>query len=257
VDTPIPIQIKNRNGQLYADSRVVARVLGVEHESLIRLIKENSEDFKRVRFEIGPLHTAGGVQKATTAHIPETESLLLITYVRNTAESKIAKRALIEAFQTMRHELAKRINPPSSEFPFFDQPDCAKRLAELRRACDSKKMSIAEWRRIVLGRHTKLPPPLTHQRPDLEAFAQTNLLFAEKAYAKISDVYARFLICAGTKELSQNILTRYLKANYQVTVKQKKFDGYPCQIYQNIRLTPEPVMLTTTRTNASRTLANQ
>lgn len=108
VATVKAITITERNGELLADSRDVAEVLGVEHASIVRLIRDNSDDFGRVGFEIAPLQTAGGTQSTTFALIPETETLLLITYVRNTEQSKVAKRALIEAFQAMRAKLSAR-----------------------------------------------------------------------------------------------------------------------------------------------------
>jgi len=102
------IKIERNGSELLADSRQVADVLGIEHSSLIRLIKDNPSDFGTIRFEIASSKMPNGSMNPkpeSWAKIPEAECLLLITYVRNTEEAKKAKRALIAAFQAMHRKL--------------------------------------------------------------------------------------------------------------------------------------------------------
>jgi phage regulator Rha-like protein len=104
------IKIENKNGELFVDSRLVAKTLGVEHESIIRLVKEHPDDFRFLRFEIGEI--AGKGQPEKYLALPEREALLLLTYTKNTDEAKAAKRHLVDAFLAMHKKLQERAEPP-------------------------------------------------------------------------------------------------------------------------------------------------
>jgi phage regulator Rha-like protein len=101
------VQIIEIDGELFADSRHVAKRLGVEHESVKKLIKDYPDDFEVCRFQIEqpPKGSLGG-RPEQYALIPEAECLLLLTYVRNTDKSTKIKRQFVKAFQAMRAKLA-------------------------------------------------------------------------------------------------------------------------------------------------------
>lgn len=86
-------------------SAVVAAGTGNQHESVIRLIRDNAADFEefgRLRFEIGPLQTAGGVQRQTVAVLGEQQATLLMTYLRNSDVVRDFKKRLVHEFYALR-----------------------------------------------------------------------------------------------------------------------------------------------------------
>jgi Prophage antirepressor len=131
-----------------------------------------------------------------------------------------------------------------SRYPFFDRSDCAAVLSELRQCCAANLLSRDSFNNIVLG---TVPATVLRQVPRssaIDQFIQSNLLFVSGSYEKAADVHARYLMCGGVADMTMCRLTRYLKTNYpDVAVKQKKLEGYPAQVYQNVRLTPTPVAI--------------
>jgi len=97
------IEIKEKHGELFADSRMIADSLGIEHHSVIKLL--DNENFERVRFEIDTLKTSGGEQKSKHALLTERQALILLTFVKNTKKAQIAKVKLVDAFMEMRSKL--------------------------------------------------------------------------------------------------------------------------------------------------------
>lgn len=100
--------IEDADGELRVSSLIIAQQTERDHEPVLRLIRENLEDFEafgRVSFENGPFATAGGVQSRTYARINEQQATLLITYMRNTDVVRRFKVALIKEFYRMRQAL--------------------------------------------------------------------------------------------------------------------------------------------------------
>lgn len=97
------------DGEPFTTSLVIATQTGNQHESVVRVVRDNLadlEEFGRVRFEIGPLQTAGGVQKCTWAVLTEPQSALLITFLRNNEKVIDFKKRLVRDFYLMRQALA-------------------------------------------------------------------------------------------------------------------------------------------------------
>jgi phage regulator Rha-like protein len=93
------------DGYAITTSAVVAQGTGNQHESVIRLVRDNVGDFEefgRVRFEIGPLRTAGGVQQQTVAILNEEHATLLMTYLRNNDVVRDFKKRLVREFYRLR-----------------------------------------------------------------------------------------------------------------------------------------------------------
>lgn len=100
-------------GTPLADTRVIAKHIGVQHVSLYRLITEYhetiSEAFGTVRFEIGPSNAkGGGGDGARYALLTEDQATFLITLTRNTAQVIRFKAALVAAFSEAKRQLAER-----------------------------------------------------------------------------------------------------------------------------------------------------
>ena len=100
------------DGAPLADSRNVAAVLGVEHESITRLVYSRSEDLGTIRFEIGTSKMPDGrvnPKPEKYALLTKRQCLLLITFVRNSEEAVKAKVALIDAFEAMEKALGSSL----------------------------------------------------------------------------------------------------------------------------------------------------
>lgn len=110
------VALDRKTGEPVLDSRVAARELGVEHESIIKLLGEYSEessDLKSdllgvVRFETEKRPGSRTGQKERYALLSERQALLLITMVRNSPEALRAKERLVDAFLAMRAALLSR-----------------------------------------------------------------------------------------------------------------------------------------------------
>ena len=98
----------------YTTSEVIAEVAGMNRRTVNRLIqthKADLEEFGRVRFEITPLKTKGGVQSVTVYHLNEQQATLLMTYARNTETVRAFKKELVKQFYAMRSLLLERNSP--------------------------------------------------------------------------------------------------------------------------------------------------
>ena len=96
----LPLIVKKDEPRI--DSRVVAQQLGVEHESVMRLLNKYQADFEvhgLFRFEIGkPLN--GRPEKFS--YLNEDQCWLLLTYNRNTKKVRALKGQLVRAFREAR-----------------------------------------------------------------------------------------------------------------------------------------------------------
>lgn len=98
----------------YTTSEVIAEAAGVKRRSVTHLIQQHKADFQefgRVRFEITPLQTAGGIQKVTVYHLNEQQATLLMTYARNTETVRAFKKELVRQFYAMRDFIRERQSP--------------------------------------------------------------------------------------------------------------------------------------------------
>lgn len=103
--------ITGQSGDPVTSSLVLAEGVDRDHATVIRLIRENREDledFGRVGFEIQPFETAGGMQNREVAILNEQQATLLLTYMRNNAQVRQFKKALVRAFYEMREALKAR-----------------------------------------------------------------------------------------------------------------------------------------------------
>jgi phage regulator Rha-like protein len=101
----------------FTTTLVIAAKTNNEHESVVRIIRDNLDDFEEfgvVRFEIGKPSASqnGGGRPVKYAVLTEPQSALAITYLRNNAKVRDFKKRLIRDFYTMRRLLAERFVQP-------------------------------------------------------------------------------------------------------------------------------------------------
>lgn len=95
----------------FTTSEVIAEYAKVNYRSIQRLIEKHIRDFEefgRVRFEITPLQTNGGIQNKKVYHLNEEQATLLMTYLKNTEPVRKFKKELVRQFYDMRTELMNR-----------------------------------------------------------------------------------------------------------------------------------------------------
>ncbi len=73
----------NNDGIAVTTSLKIAEGVGNNHATVIKLVRQNIEEFGRVGFEISPFGTKGGKQKRVIAILNEPQATLLMTYMRN------------------------------------------------------------------------------------------------------------------------------------------------------------------------------
>ena len=92
-------------GEPRASTRQIAEHLGVEHESVARMVSTYRADFQTlgdIRFEIGKPEEAAPGRPSHTYLLTEDQCYLLLTYSRNTAQARALKLALVQEFARLR-----------------------------------------------------------------------------------------------------------------------------------------------------------
>ena len=114
-------------GEARVDSRNLVQELGIEHESLVRLIDKNYNDFSDLgilRFEIGVLLGRGQPQRFT--YLNEDQCYFALTLSKNTFKSVALKKRLVQEFGRLRRGEIEGVQSNNSEtvyqrqsFPVF------------------------------------------------------------------------------------------------------------------------------------------
>jgi phage regulator Rha-like protein len=105
-----------KDGDAVTTTAAIADGTGNEHGSVIALVRRYQADFEefgRVRFEIEPFETAGGIQSREIALLDEQQSTLLLTYMRNTVIVRAFKKKLVREFW----EMVQQRNQPTPALP--------------------------------------------------------------------------------------------------------------------------------------------
>jgi phage regulator Rha-like protein len=98
------------HGRPVTTTERVAAAAGLQHASVIKLVREHLADFQefgRVRFQIAPLASAGGVQSREIAELNEQQAALLFLFQRNTVKVRAFKVRMVKDFARVTAELAK------------------------------------------------------------------------------------------------------------------------------------------------------
>lgn len=105
-----------KDGDAVTPTTAIAAGTENEHASVIALVRKYHDDlceFGRVRFEVDPFETAGGVQTREIALLTEPQATLLLTYMRNTEIVRAFKKKLVREFW----ELVQERNRAKSSMP--------------------------------------------------------------------------------------------------------------------------------------------
>lgn len=105
-----------KDGDAVTTTTVIAAGTENEHASVIALVRRYQADFEefgRVRFEIEPFETPGGVQSREVALLDEPQATLLLTFMRNTEIVRAFKKKLVREFW----ELVQERNRARSSMP--------------------------------------------------------------------------------------------------------------------------------------------
>ena len=92
-----------------ADSRLLAERLGINHKSLINQIRSYKADFQEfgfLPFKKAKIDGKGRPQNIT--YLNENQSILLLTYSKNTSKVRELKKQLVKAFSIARKQLETR-----------------------------------------------------------------------------------------------------------------------------------------------------
>ncbi len=112
--------IKEKDGVLLVDSRLLAQELGIQHRSfyqklILKYQKEIEEDWGFLRFESAKRSEAsqrGRPEKY--ALLTEQQSYLILTYSKNTEQARQCKRNLVKAFDEAK-KLIKQVIPAQAQ----------------------------------------------------------------------------------------------------------------------------------------------
>ncbi|ANI33289.1 hypothetical protein AA098_07200 [Pseudomonas sp. JY-Q] len=99
-----------KDGDAVTPTTAIASGTENEHASVIALVRKYHDDlweFGRVRFEVDPFETAGGVQTREIALLTEPQATLLLTYMRNTEIVRAFKKKLVREFWELVQERSR------------------------------------------------------------------------------------------------------------------------------------------------------
>lgn len=167
-DFPFPLVVPI-DGEARASSEIIARGVGQQHASVIKLIRRHAKRFERfgpLRFEIrkGRPLAHGGFARATEyAMLNEQQATLLLTFMSNTERVMDFKEELVAEFFRMRDELGRR-----------EQTLWQQMQALIAREVESK-VRASFGSHLMLARKRELPE-LDAERDLLERQMQPSLL---------------------------------------------------------------------------------
>ncbi len=104
-DQNIPVAFLDEKGDAYTTTLIIAKGTGVEHASVIKLVRTyltDLEEFGRVDFK-STRQERGGFP-IEYADLNEPQATLLLTYMRNNEVVREFKKLLVKAFYTLTHQ---------------------------------------------------------------------------------------------------------------------------------------------------------
>ncbi|MBD2515204.1 phage antirepressor KilAC domain-containing protein [Nostoc sp. FACHB-973] len=102
------ITIQTIGSNLVVDSRLIAAELGIEHRALKQLVRTYQVDFEEFgNLNISNVGVFGTASYETFYYLNEDQSYLVLTFVKNTAEARLAKLNLVKAFKAAREALVE------------------------------------------------------------------------------------------------------------------------------------------------------
>lgn len=141
-----------KKGTILTDSKIIAEKSNIQHESVVRMIQNNLndfEDFGEVYFS--DLKSGKRGRPTRVYHLNKEQATLLLTYLDNTEPVKIFKKNLVKAFYQME-QFIKNLYEAKSDFPEFTDAIMAAH-EEPKHYHFSNELDMIN--RIVLGMSTK------------------------------------------------------------------------------------------------------
>ncbi|MBA1222575.1 Rha family transcriptional regulator [Pseudomonas fulva] len=134
-----------KDGDAVTPTTAIAAGTEKEHASVIALVRKYHDDlceFGRVRFEVDPFETAGGVQSREIALLTEPQATLLLTYMRNTEIVRAFKKKLVREFwQLVQERNRTRSSMPENYIEALEHLLASKRSEQL--ALEQRDRAIA------------------------------------------------------------------------------------------------------------------
>lgn len=111
---PPSVVRSNDNGQFVTDTLTIAGLVENQHKNVLELVRNYLNDFQEfgsLAFETRVIREDGrGGQPTEYAILNEDQAYLLLTYMRNTAIVRNAKKALVRAFKVAREGVSIHSN---------------------------------------------------------------------------------------------------------------------------------------------------
>lgn len=136
------VSIYNRK-EPRADSRLLAERLGINHKSLISQIRSYKTDFEE--FGLLPFKKAkvkGFGRPQIVTFLNENQSVLLLTYSKNTGKVRELKKQLVKAFSEARKQLETRQGGKQSRLVAMDSVKLLVDQAEVQGSSNPKSYYI-------------------------------------------------------------------------------------------------------------------
>lgn len=134
-----------KDGDAVTPTTAIAAGTENEHASVIALVRKYHDDlceFGRVRFEVDPFETAGGMQTREIALLTEPQATLLLTYMRNTEIVRAFKKKLVREFWELVQERSRaRSSLPENYIEALEHLLASKRSEQL--ALEQRDHAIA------------------------------------------------------------------------------------------------------------------
>lgn len=103
------VKLEFIEGEARVSHDLIAKGMGIDHQSVRRLIDSHSEDFEAfgvLRFEITkPPEGSSGGRPSKMYYLNEQQATLAMTYLRNSDQARAFKMALVRAFYAMKSQL--------------------------------------------------------------------------------------------------------------------------------------------------------
>ena len=159
---------RNGEGQFVTDTLTIAVLVESQHKNVLELVRNYLVDFQEfggVAFETRSFETAGGTQQREIAILNEDQAYLLLTYMRNTAVVRNAKKALVRAFKVAREAVSihsdnfiriEKALAESMEISARINNGLIETQSELRRSIVEVKSEVTEVRGNVASLEAKI-----------------------------------------------------------------------------------------------------
>jgi len=234
----VKVRTVQKDGELWFVAKDVTEALGYYWQP--NLVNHVPDEWKG----INPINTPGGIQEMLClseqglyfflGRSDKAAALPFQKWIAGEVIPSVRKKGFYAVPGKNREEQDEwKKNFP---YPFLLLDDAAARMREMRLAVDKGKMTVKEWRRIVLGDFGSYKPC-----SGIDDFIRENVTITGNPadYVIISDLYARYEM-QGENDLSRHQLVRKIRTAFPALVrKQKKIDGYPVLVFCACKLSKD------------------